>query len=94
VDAGQAMKIRFDREVDALYLQLSEASIADSETIDTDVVYDYDANNEGIGIELLRVSTNLQRLAIMQLPFQNWEQQPAFISFLETIADNELPNPS
>lgn len=84
------MKIQFDREVDALYLQLSEDGIVDSETIDTDVVYDYDADDKVIGIELLQISKNLPKLAVMKLPFQTWEQQLEFISFLETIADADF----
>jgi len=84
------MKIQYDPEVDALYLQLTEATIVDSETIDTDVVYDYDAEDRVIGIELLQINENLPRLAVMKLPFQNWEQQLEFISFLETIADADF----
>lgn len=84
------MKIRFDSDVDALYLQLTEANVVDSETIETDIVYDYDADDRVIGIELLRISTNLPKLAVMKLPFQNWEQQLEFLSFLETIADADF----
>ena len=42
-----AMKIRFDPDVDALYLQLTEANVVDSESIETDIVYDYDADERG-----------------------------------------------
>ena len=81
------MKIRFDPDVDALYLQLTEANVVDSESIETDIVYDYDADDRVVGIELLRISSNLPQLAVTKLPFQSWEQQLEFISFLETIAD-------
>ena len=84
------MKIQFDRDADALYLRLVEGAAADSESIEPDVVYDYDENDQIIGIELLRVSKNVRHLALMPLPFKNLSQQYEFINFLETIADSEL----
>ncbi|MBD2260041.1 DUF2283 domain-containing protein [Pseudanabaena sp. FACHB-2040] len=84
------MKINFDSEVDALYLRLSDEQAVDSEAIETDIVYDYSIDNKVIGIELLRVTANLARLAVVPLPFKDLNQQYEFISFLETIADSEL----
>jgi uncharacterized protein YuzE len=84
------MNIQFDPEVDALYLQLLDGEVVDSETIEPDVVYDYDANDQIIGIELLRVKPNLPNLAIKAFPFQTLGQQIEFLSFLETIADADL----
>lgn len=84
------MNIEFDPAVDAAYLRLTEADIVDSEEIATDIVYDFDANEHIVGIELLRVRANLPHFAVVPLPFQKLEQQLEFISFLETIADAEL----
>ena len=74
----------------ALYLRLTEGDVVDSETIEPDLVYDYDAQDQIIGIELLRAKANLPELAIRALPFKTFSQQLEFISFLETIADAEL----
>ena len=84
------MNIQFDPEVDALYLQLSGGEVVDSETIEPDVVYDYDAHNQIVGVELLSVKPNLPRLAVKAIPFQSFDQQIEFLSFLETIADADL----
>ncbi|MGB3493237.1 MAG: DUF2283 domain-containing protein [Elainellaceae cyanobacterium] len=84
------MKIEFDPEVDAAYLRLSDADVIDSEEIATDIVYDFDADEQIVGIELLQVRTNLPYFAVVPLPFQKVEQQVEFISFLETIAEAEL----
>lgn len=84
------MKIKFDSEVDALYLRLADGDVVDSETIEPDVVYDYDAKDEIIGIEVLRVRANLPDLAIKAFPFRNLGQQMEFLSFLEKIADADL----
>ncbi|MBE9067388.1 DUF2283 domain-containing protein [Leptolyngbya cf. ectocarpi LEGE 11479] len=84
------MKIQFDPEVDALYLQLLEGKAVDSENIEPNIVYDYDAKDQIIGIEVLRVGANLSDLATRALPFQHFDQQLKFLSFLETIADTEL----
>ena len=84
------MNIQFDPDVDALYLRLATGDVVDSETIEPNLVYDYDAKDQIIGIELLRVRANLPHLAIKALPFQTCSQQIEFLSFLETIADADL----
>lgn len=84
------MKIEFDPEVDAAYLRLSDADVVDSEEISADIVYDFDADEQVVGIELLRIKANLPDFAVVPLPFQKLEQQVEFISFLEKIADADL----
>jgi uncharacterized protein YuzE len=84
------MNIQFDSDVDALYLRLAEGEIIDSDTIEPDVVYDYDANDRVVGVELLRVSANLPELALKAFPFRSLDQQVEFMCFLEAIADADL----
>jgi uncharacterized protein YuzE len=81
------MNIQFDSDVDALYLRLAEGEIIDSDPIEPDVVYDYDANDRVVGVELLRVSANLPELALKAFPFRSLDQQVEFMCFLEAIAD-------
>ena len=84
------MNIQFDSDVDALYLRLAEGEIIDSDTIEPDVVYDYDADDRVVGVELLRVSANLPELALKAFPFRCLDQQVEFMCFLEAIADADL----
>lgn len=84
------MNIQFDPEGDALYVQLSQGEVVDSETIEPDIVYDYDVTDQIIGIEVLRVGANLPDLATKAFPFHSLAQQMAFLNFLETIADADL----
>jgi uncharacterized protein YuzE len=84
------VNIEFDPDVDALYLRLAEGEIIDSDTIEPDVIYDYGADEQVVGVELLRVSANLPELAVKAFPFRSLEQQVEFIRFLEAIADADL----
>jgi uncharacterized protein YuzE len=84
------MNIQFDSDVDALYMRLAEGEIIDSDTIEPDVVYDYDADDRVVGVELLRVSANLPELALKAFPFRSLDQQVEFMCFLEAIADADL----
>jgi uncharacterized protein YuzE len=84
------MKIQFDSQTDALYLRLLDSEVADSESIEPDVVYDYDAENQVVGVEVLRVKANLPNLATKAFPFKSLGQQIEFLSFLETLADTDL----
>ncbi|PSN14482.1 hypothetical protein C7293_11455 [filamentous cyanobacterium CCT1] len=84
------MNIDYDPDVDALYLRLAEGEIIESDSIEPDVVYDYDADDRVIGVELLRVSANLPELAVRAFPFRSLEQQVEFMRFLEAIADADL----
>ena len=50
------MKVTIDKEADAVYMRLSDASIQDSEEIKPGVILDYDDENNLIGIEILNIS--------------------------------------
>lgn len=84
------MNIEYDPDADALYLRLVEGEIIESDSIEPDVIYDYDADERVVGVELLRVSANLPKLAVRAFPFRSLEQQVEFMSFLEAIADADL----
>lgn len=49
------MKLEFDPEADAVYLELSPAEVDRSEEIRPGVVVDYDSTGEVVGIEVLYV---------------------------------------
>jgi len=63
------MKLKVDRENDALYLRLNEAAIVDSEEVDPGVILDFDQEGRMVGIEVLNLSTRTEpdKLRIVQL---------------------------
>jgi len=50
------MKIRYDREADAVYIYLSDEKYAYGKELDTERRIDYSDNDTAIGVELLCVS--------------------------------------
>jgi len=48
------MRLHVDRDADALYLRLDESKILESEEVAPGVVLDYNAENQVVGIEMLR----------------------------------------
>ena len=63
------MKLKVDKENDALYLRLDESEIFESEEVQPGVILDFDKNNRVVGIEILDLSTrvNPDMLKIVQL---------------------------
>lgn len=53
------MKVKYDREADVLYIQLSDAPIIDSDEERKGIVLDYDDEGRIVGIEILNASKNL-----------------------------------
>lgn len=49
------MKLRYDADVDAAYITLSDAPIVDSEEVRPGLVLDYDAEDRIVGIEILHI---------------------------------------
>lgn len=67
------MKLKVDRQADALYLALSEAPVNRSEEVSPGVIVDYDDQDRVVGIELLYLSkrapeTDIQRLLFESVP--------------------------
>ncbi len=50
------MRLKVDRESDALYLRLDESKIMDSEEVTPGVVLDFNEHDEVVGVEILRLS--------------------------------------
>ena len=53
------MRLKIDKENDALYLRLDESSIIDSEEVQPGVILDFNADGKVVGIELLNLSTRM-----------------------------------
>jgi uncharacterized protein YuzE len=58
------MRITYDPEADALYIELRHATPADSRDIEEDVTADLDGDGHVIGIEILHVRERLGREAL------------------------------
>jgi len=63
------MRLKIDKESDALYLRLDESAVVESEQVKPGVVLDYDAQGRVVGIEMLNLSTRVtpDRLRVVQL---------------------------
>ncbi len=63
------MRLKIDRENDALYFRLDESPVVDSEEVQPGIVLDYSAEGKMVGIEILNLSTRVdpERLKIVQV---------------------------
>lgn len=71
------MKIEYDPEVDALYIQLREADAADSVDIEEGVTVDLDAQGHIIGIEILDASERLGKEQLHNVTLKDLAWEPA-----------------
>jgi uncharacterized protein YuzE len=69
-DARQAMKMHYDQKSDALYLRLDDSKIIESAEVEPGIVLDYDANNQVVGIEILRVKERVPAADLKHLDFK------------------------
>jgi uncharacterized protein YuzE len=63
------MRLKIDRESDALYLRLDEAEIVNSEEVQPGVILDFNKDNRVVGVEILNLSTRVakDKLNLVQL---------------------------
>jgi uncharacterized protein YuzE len=60
------MKVKYDKEADVLYIELSKEAISESDEDKRGVVIDYDASGKVVGIEILNASKNLPQPNIVE----------------------------
>ncbi len=65
------MKLRVDKEADALYLRLDESPIVESEEVSPGVVLDYNESNEVVGVEMLYLSQRSSELDLSAVQFES-----------------------
>lgn len=58
------MKLRVDREADALYLRLDDSAIVESEEVQPGVILDFNADEQVVGVEMLRLSTRVPEASL------------------------------
>jgi uncharacterized protein YuzE len=60
------MKVKYDKEVDVLYLVFTDLPIAESDEDKPGIIIDYDANGSVVGIEILDASRKMQNPAVVE----------------------------
>ncbi|MDL1912653.1 DUF2283 domain-containing protein [Chloroflexi bacterium CFX6] len=63
------MRLKIDKENDALYFRLDESAIVESEEVQPGVILDFDKDNKVVGIEILNLSARVgrEKINILQL---------------------------
>ncbi len=65
------MRIEFDQEADALYVQIHEAYVAHVKEIEEGVIIDFDENRRIIGMEILDVTKRFPLEDLVNLRVEN-----------------------
>ncbi len=64
------MKLKIDKENDALYFRLDDTEIFESEEIQPGLIVDFDKDNRMIGFEILELSTRVAPETLRVLQFE------------------------
>jgi uncharacterized protein YuzE len=65
------LKIEYDKEADALYIQLREAEVDDNIDIEEGVTIDLDEKRHIVGIEILDASKTLSLRDLVNITIEN-----------------------
>jgi uncharacterized protein YuzE len=64
------MKMHYDQKSDALSLRLDDSKIIESAEVQPGIVLDDDANNQVVGVEILRVKERVPAADLKHLDFK------------------------
>jgi len=64
------MRIKVDKDSDALYFRLDESRIVESEEIRPGVILDYDKDDRVVGVEFLGISMRATKEELSSMQFQ------------------------
>jgi uncharacterized protein YuzE len=64
------VRLRVDKDADALYLRLDDSKIVESEEVSPGVVLDFNERNQVVGIEMLNLSQRTPNLDLRELHFE------------------------
>jgi uncharacterized protein YuzE len=65
------LKIEYDKEADALYIQLRDALVEDNIDIEEGITVDLDENRHIVGIEILDASKKLSLRDLVNITIEN-----------------------
>jgi uncharacterized protein YuzE len=62
------MRLKVDKENDALYFRLDESSVMESEEVQPGIILDFNAEGKVVGIEILNLSVRVtpEQLKVLQ----------------------------
>ena len=64
------MKLKVDKESNALYFRLDENAIVESEEVRPGVILDFDKNGRVVGVEFLDIAERVSQENLTTLQFQ------------------------
>ena len=64
------MRLKIDRESDALYLRLDESKIVEYEEVTPGVVLDFNEQEEVVGVEILRLSKRVSKESLAKVSLE------------------------
>ncbi len=64
------MRLKIDRENDALYLRIDESAVVESEEVYPGVILDFNADNQVVGVEILNLSARVTPERLRVFPFE------------------------
>jgi len=64
------MRLKIDKESDALYFRLDETAVVESEEVQPGVILDFDKENRVVGIEILGISSRVPIEKLRTLQFE------------------------
>jgi len=64
------MRLKIDKDSDALYFRLDENAIVESEEVRLGVILDFDAKGQVVGVEILNISSRATEEELSSLQFQ------------------------
>jgi uncharacterized protein YuzE len=70
------VKLRIDEDADAMHLQLVDVPVIESEEVAPGVILDYDASEQVVGVEVLRLSKRPQPINLMDFQFETRPKKP------------------
>ena len=65
------MRLKVDKESDALYFRLDESAIVESEEVQPGIILDFDAAGRVVGVEILNLSTRASPEQLRVLQFES-----------------------
>ena len=64
------MRLRLDKDSDALYLRLDNSAIGESEKVKPGVILDFNAEGKVVGVEILNLSERVPAEQLRMLQFE------------------------
>ncbi len=64
------MKLKIDKEADALYVSLSDESAFESEEVSPGILIDYNQAGQAVGIEMLHLSKRVPNLDFQKVDIE------------------------